>query len=107
MVRRRRFPNWTTGAMISGAPTRPAQNPLPLKRNRVIPHAVVYFTPDWGGPSGHAVQVALASGEPHIYVQQGAHQGGYADEIAIDPINLQPGDETLVATRLREELTRR
>ena len=75
--------------------------------NRVIPHAVVYFTPDWVGPSGHAVQVALAGGEPHVYVQQGAHQGGYADEIAIDPINLQPGDETLVATRLREELTRR
>jgi L-seryl-tRNA(Ser) seleniumtransferase len=75
--------------------------------NRVIPHAVVYFTPDWIGPSGHAVQVALAQGEPHIYVQQGAHQGGYFDEIAIDPINLQPGDEAIVAARLREELTRR
>jgi seryl-tRNA(Sec) selenium transferase len=75
--------------------------------NRVIPHAVVYFTPDWVGPSGHAVQVALAQGEPHIYVQQGAHQGGYADEIAVDPINLQPGDEAIVAARLREELTRR
>jgi uncharacterized pyridoxal phosphate-dependent enzyme len=75
--------------------------------NRVIPHAVVYFTPDWVGPSGHAVQVALAQGDPHIYVQQGAHQGGYFDEIAVDPINLQPGDELIVATRLREELTRR
>jgi len=75
--------------------------------NRVIPHAVVYFTPEWVGPSGHAVQVALAQGEPHIYVQQGAHQGGYFDEIAIDPINLQPGDEAIVAARLREELTRR
>jgi D-glucosaminate-6-phosphate ammonia-lyase len=75
--------------------------------NRVIPHAVFYFTPDWIGPSGHAVQVALAQGEPHIYVQQGPHQGGYADEIAIDPINLQPGDEAIIATRLREELTRR
>ena len=32
--------------------------------NRVIPHAVLYFTPDWTGPSGHAVQVALAQGEP-------------------------------------------
>jgi L-seryl-tRNA(Ser) seleniumtransferase len=75
--------------------------------NRVIPHAVVYFTPDWAGPSGHAVQVALAQGEPHIYVQQGAHQGGYFDEIAVDPINLQPGDEAIIAARLREELTRR
>jgi L-seryl-tRNA(Ser) seleniumtransferase len=75
--------------------------------NRVIPHAVVYFTPDWVGPSGHAIQVALAKGEPHIYVQQGAHQGGYFDEVAIDPINLQPGDAEIVARRLREELTRR
>jgi L-seryl-tRNA(Ser) seleniumtransferase len=75
--------------------------------NRVIPHAVVYFTPEWVGPSGHAVQVALAAGDPHVYVQQGAHQGGYADEIAVDPINLEPGDELVVAARLREELTRR
>ena len=74
--------------------------------NRVLPHAVIYFTPEWAGPSGHAVQTALAQGEPHIYVQQGAHQGGYFDEIAIDPINLQPGDEAVVAARLREELMR-
>ncbi|HTO11687.1 MAG TPA: aminotransferase class V-fold PLP-dependent enzyme [Candidatus Binatia bacterium] len=75
--------------------------------NRVLPHAVVYFTPEWVGPSGHAVQVALAQGEPHVYVQQGAHQGGYFDEIAVDPFNLQPGDEAIVVRRLREELTRR
>src|SRR6185503_14329920 len=73
--------------------------------NRVLPHAVVYFTPEWVGPSGNAVQVA--KGEPHIYVQQGAHQGGYFDEIAVDPINLQPGDEAIIVRRLREELTRR
>ena len=75
--------------------------------NRVLPHAVVYFEPTWTGPSGHAVQVALAQGRPHIYVQQGAHQGGYFEEIAVDPINLQPGDAEIVAARLREELTRR
>jgi len=74
--------------------------------NRVIPHAVIYFEPSWEGPSGHTIQVALAQGEPHIYVQQGPHQGGYFDEIAIDPINLQPGDEDIIAARLREELTR-
>jgi L-seryl-tRNA(Ser) seleniumtransferase len=75
--------------------------------NRVIPHAVVYFEPSWKGPSGKAVRLALASGEPHIYVQQGALQGGYADEISVDPINLQPGDEKIVAARLREELMQR
>ncbi|MBI1735933.1 MAG: aminotransferase class V-fold PLP-dependent enzyme [Candidatus Rokubacteria bacterium] len=75
--------------------------------NRVIPHAVVYFTPEWIGPSGHAVQVALAQGEPHVYVQQGGHQGGYFDEIAVDPINLVPDDVPVLSRRLREELTRR
>jgi L-seryl-tRNA(Ser) seleniumtransferase len=75
--------------------------------NRVLPHTVIYFTEAWRGPSGHAIQVELAKGEPHIYVQQGAHQGGYFDEIAIDAINLQPGDEKIVVARLREELMRR
>jgi len=74
--------------------------------NRVLPHAVMYFEPSWAGPSGRAVQLALAAGDPHIYVQQGPHQGGYFDEIAVDPINLQPGDDAIVAARLREELTR-
>ena len=53
--------------------------------NRVLPHAVVYFTEDWRGPSGQAVHQALAKGEPHIYVQQGANQSGYSDEIAVIP----------------------
>ena len=74
--------------------------------NRVLPHAVLYFEPSWTGPSGRAVQLALAAGDPHIYVQQGPHQGGYFDEIAIDPINLEPGDEAIIVRRLREELTR-
>jgi L-seryl-tRNA(Ser) seleniumtransferase len=78
------------------------QDPL----NRVLPHAVIYFEPSWQGPSGEVVRDALASGTPHIYVQQGTQQGGYFDEIAVDPINLQPGDEDIIATRLREELTR-
>jgi D-glucosaminate-6-phosphate ammonia-lyase len=74
--------------------------------NRVLPHAVIYFEPAWTGASGRVVQLALAQGQPHIYVQQGPHQGGYFDEIAVDPINLQPGDAEIVAARLREELTR-
>jgi L-seryl-tRNA(Ser) seleniumtransferase len=74
--------------------------------NRVLPHAVIYFEPTWAGPSGETVREALAAGTPRIYVQQGVQQGGYFDEIAVDPINLQPGDEEIVARRLREELTR-
>ncbi len=75
--------------------------------NRVLPHAVFYFEPGWDGPSGAAVREALEAGTPHIYVKQGVHQGGYFDEIAIDPINLQPGDEDMLIRRLREELSRR
>jgi L-seryl-tRNA(Ser) seleniumtransferase len=75
--------------------------------NRVLPQAVIYFEPSWQGPSGQTVREALAANTPHIYVQQGTQQGGYFDEIAIDPINLQPGDEEIIAVRLREELTRR
>ena len=92
-------------AVLTSAKVASAQ-PAADAVNRVLPHAVIYFEPAWGGPSGHTIQVVLAQGEPHIYVQQGAHQGGYVDEIAIDPINLQPGDEEIISTRLREELTR-
>ena len=51
---------------------------------------------------------AIAKSAPtsHIYVQQGVQQGGYFDEIAVDPINLQPEDEEMLARRLQEELTR-
>jgi L-seryl-tRNA(Ser) seleniumtransferase len=91
---------------LAGIPgTRAAVEQDPV--NRVVPHAVLYFTPEWVGPTGQAVQQALAAGEPHIYVQQGGHQGGYFDEIAIDPVNLAPGDEAVVVARLREELGRR
>ena len=79
------------------------QDPL----NRILPQAVIYFEPAWDGPAGHMIREALAAGMPHIYVQQGAQQGGYFDEIAVDPFNLEPGDEEILAMRLREELTRR
>ena len=79
------------------------QDPL----NRILPQAVIYFESSWDGPAGHTIRDALAAGMPHIYVQQGAQQGGYFDEIAVDPFNLEPGDEEILAMRLREELTRR
>jgi D-glucosaminate-6-phosphate ammonia-lyase len=74
--------------------------------NRIIPHAVIYFERSWRGASGHDIREALAKGDPHIYIQQGTQQGGYFDELAVDPINLQPGDEEIIATQLREELMR-
>ncbi len=43
---------------------------------------------------------------PHISEQQGVQQGGSCDTVAVDSMNLQPGDEEMLARRLREELTR-
>jgi L-seryl-tRNA(Ser) seleniumtransferase len=74
--------------------------------NRIIPNAVIYFESSWEGQSGEAIRDALAAGTPHIYVKQGTQQGGYFDEVAVDPINLQPGDEEIIARRLYEEITR-
>jgi hypothetical protein len=50
--------------------------------------------------SGIGADLVNFKGEPHICIQQ----GGYFDEIAIDPITLQPNDEEIIATCLREEL---
>jgi L-seryl-tRNA(Ser) seleniumtransferase len=74
--------------------------------NRILPQAVIYFEPTWDGPAGHTIREALAAGIPHIYVQQGAQQGGYFDEISVDPFNLDLDDAEILAKRLREELTR-
>lgn len=69
--------------------------------NRQGPQAVVYFKPLWKGPSGQQVQQALRGGDPAIYIGC----GGYKDEIWVTPVTLQPGEEQVVARRLREELS--
>src|SRR5262249_21027479 len=56
--------------------------------NRVLPHAVVYFTPDWRGPSGHAGAGALGPGDPPLYREQGPHPGGYFVRITRYPRHL-------------------
>jgi len=68
--------------------------------NRPVPEAVVYFEKDWKGPSGKDVVAALRRGEPRIYIGQ----GGYADELWVNPHNFVDGDAQLVAERLRAAL---
>lgn len=68
--------------------------------NRPVPTAVVYFAREWAGPSGQAVATTLLEGDPAIHILR----GGYSDELAINPHNLQPGEAEIVAERLRRAL---
>ena len=70
--------------------------------NREGPQAVIYFEPSWKGPPPEEVQEALRRGEPPIYIGR----GGYRGELWVTPVNLQDGEEKIVATRLKEELTK-
>jgi len=68
--------------------------------NRQGPQAVIYFESDWDGPDPGEVRAALLAGDPAIHV--GA--GGYGDEINIVMVNVQPGEERIIADRLEEIL---
>jgi D-glucosaminate-6-phosphate ammonia-lyase len=70
--------------------------------NRPVPEATVYFEKDWKGPSGREIVAALRQGDPPIYIGQ----GGYADELWVNPHNFVEGDAKLVAERLRSALLR-
>jgi hypothetical protein len=63
----------------------------------------VYFGKDWEGPSGREIVAALRRGDPPIYIGQ----GGYADELWVNPHNFVEGDAKLVAERLRSALLHR
>ncbi|HIF13554.1 MAG TPA: aminotransferase class V-fold PLP-dependent enzyme [Dehalococcoidia bacterium] len=68
--------------------------------NRQGPQAVIYFESDWAGPTPDEVRKALLAGDPPIHV--GA--GGYGDEINIVMVNVQSGEERIIADRLEEIL---
>ena len=67
------------------------------------PQPVIYFEPDWTGPSPAEVRRRLLDGEPPIHVGFGY----YADEVNIVVVCLQDGEEEVVATRLLGILTSR
>ena len=68
--------------------------------NRQGPQAVIYFESNWDGPAPDEVRAALLAGDPAIHV--GA--GGYDDEINIVMVNVQSGEERIIADRLEEIL---
>jgi L-seryl-tRNA(Ser) seleniumtransferase len=69
--------------------------------NRQGPQAVIYFEDDWSGPSAEEVRAALEEGSPPIYVGR----GGYRDEINVVMVNVQPGEERVIADRLEALLS--
>jgi hypothetical protein len=68
--------------------------------DRQGPQPVIYFERNWKGPSASRVRAALLESEPKIYVGGGA----YRDEINIAMVNLQDGEEKIVAERLLQAL---
>ena len=65
------------------------------------PRAIISFDKSWTGPSKDEVEDRLEAGEPSIR----ARFAGGPRHIAISPVNLQEGEEELIAQRLREILT--
>lgn len=83
-------------AEIPGVLARVEHNPP----HHYIPHAVVYFQPDWKGPDRTEVQRRLLAGEPRVYVQIIGKKG----EFYVDPLNIREGELETVARRVREVL---
>ncbi len=68
--------------------------------NRQGPQPVIYFESDWSGPSPAQIRQRLMEGDPPIYVGG----GGYGDEINLVMVNVQDGEEQIIADRLLEIL---
>ncbi len=66
-----------------------------------IPHAVLYFTPDWRGPDGETVRAMLMAGSPRVYVSP---TFGPDPGLQVDALNIQEGELGIVAERVRETL---
>lgn len=68
-----------------------------------IPHAVFEFDKSWRGPSSMEVGQALLAGDPRIYLRYGY---SWFNGIAVDPLNIQPGELQIVADQVRSMLIR-
>ena len=68
--------------------------------NRQGPQPVIYFTEAWKGPSPDEVRKRLKDGDPSILVGG----GGYRNEINVVMVNVQDGEEEIIARRLGEIL---
>ncbi|MBI2964644.1 MAG: aminotransferase class V-fold PLP-dependent enzyme [Chloroflexi bacterium] len=68
--------------------------------NRQGPQPVIYFEKSWKGLSPADVRKRLREGDPPIWVGG----GGYGDEINMAMVNVQDGEERVIADRLLELL---
>lgn len=64
------------------------------------PQAVIYFEHEWNGPAPEEIREMLSKGDPPIYL--GA--GGFSGELNVVMVNVQPGEEQIIADRLEEIL---
>lgn len=69
--------------------------------DRQGPQPVIYFERDWNGPSPSEVRQRLLDGDPSIRVGG----GGVRDEINVVMVNVQDGEEKIIAERLVEALS--
>ena len=70
--------------------------------DRQGPQPVIYFERNWSGPSPAEVRQRLLEGDPSIRVGG----GGVRDEINVVMVNIQDGEEKIIADRLFDALTR-
>ncbi len=72
----------------------------PFSEKRQGPQPVIYFEKSWKGPSSAEVSRRLLEKDPPIYIGV----GGYGDEIHLVMVNVQDGEEKIIADRLLEVL---
>ncbi len=70
--------------------------------DRQGPQPVIYFERGWTGPSPSEIRQTLKDGDPPILVGG----GGVRDEINIVMVNVQDGEEEIIADRLLEALAK-
>ena len=61
---------------------------------------MLYFDDDFSGPSPDEIKALLEAGDPGIFVGG----GGSKKEISIVMVNVQDGEEIIIAERLNEIL---
>ena len=66
-----------------------------------IPHAVIYFTPNWKGPNMETVRDILMAGNPRVYVSP---TFGPDPGIQFDALNIQEGELNIAAECVRRTL---
>jgi L-seryl-tRNA(Ser) seleniumtransferase len=68
--------------------------------NRQGPQPVIYLGSDWKGPSPDEIRKRLRQGNPPIY----CGGGQFGNDVSFAMVNVQPGEEKIIADRLVEIL---